>query len=176
MEQIKKIDESNYWEKHYKNTDQKPPSDFVKFCTKYIPFGCNIVDLGAGDFRDTKVLEAFGNCESVEPNNEGSSHLTIDNIAYQVGVVYARWFFHSVGEETENKVIDWCKQNGLILMTEFRLRGCDDDSHQRRIINGTKFLKKLIDNGFKVVHYSEGYGFSKIGNDDPYLGRVIAQY
>ena len=162
-----------YWKKYYREHPKQEPSGFVKFCLQRIPEGSHIVDLAAGDGRDTDLLATRGICIPVEPNNDAVKLNYLHEVEY-ADVVYARWFFHAVEEETEDKTLEWCRDNGVILMAEMRAEHSDDDSHLRRVIDSEIFLKKLTRFGFDVTHFEKSRGFSKVGNDDPLLIRVIA--
>lgn len=167
-----------YWKNYYKGKEQNYPSDFALFCLSRIPNGSLIVDLGAGDTRDTHILSTKVDCIAVEPNNDEVAYNNLHEVeARRVDIVYARWFFHAIEEEVEDDILDWCAKNGVTLMAEFRVVGGEapDNSHERRLIDGAVFLRKLLDRGFKIEYYEESYGFSKVGNNDPYLGRVIAK-
>ena len=162
-----------YWKTYYKEHRKRLASDFVKFCLPRIPEDSHIVDLAAGDGRDTDLLATRGICIPVEPNNDAVKLNYLHEVEY-ADVVYARWFFHAVDEETEDETLRWCRDNGVILMAEMRAEHSDDDSHLRRVIDSEIFLKKLTRFVFDVTHFEKSRGFSKVGNDDPLLIRVIA--
>ncbi|MDP4020439.1 MAG: hypothetical protein Q8P58_00115 [Candidatus Adlerbacteria bacterium] len=164
-----------YWIKYYKEHPKQDPSDFVKFCLLRIPEGSHIVDLAAGDGRDTDLLCTRGICIPVEPHNDAIALNHLHEVEY-ADVVYARWFFHAVEEEVEDKVLLWCKAKGATLMTEMRAEEyADDKSHLRRVIEPEQFLQKLHRYEFIVEHFETARGFSQVGNDNPLLTRVIAK-
>ena len=163
-----------YWKTYYKEHRKRLASDFVKFCLPRMPEGSHIVNLAAGDGRDTDLLRTRGICIPVEPNNDAVKLNYLHEVEY-ADVVYARWFFHAVEEETEDETLRWCRDNGVILMAEMRAEEClNDKSHLRRVIEPEKFKQKLLELGFDIVHYETSRGLSKVGNDDPLLIRVIA--
>jgi hypothetical protein len=164
-----------YWIKYYKETPKQDPSNFAKFCLSHIPEGSKIIDLAAGDGRDTDLLCTKGVCIPVEPHNDSIALNYLEEVEY-TDVVYARWFFHAVEENIEDKVLQWCKNHCVTLMTEIRAEKSDDDSHERRVIDSNEFLGKLVRLGFDIAHYEKSRGFSKVGDDDPLLFRVIATY
>lgn len=162
-----------YWKKYYKENPKQDSSNFAKFCLSYIPEGSKIVDLAAGDGRDTEILGTKGECTAVEPNNNDILLNSLSEVVY-ADVVYARWFFHATDDETEDYVLEWCKNQCVTLMAEIRAEKSDDDSHERRVVDSNEFLGKLLRLEFDIVHYEKSRGFSKVGDDDPLLFRVIA--
>lgn len=162
-----------YWKAYYKEHKKQPASNFVKFCLQRIPEGSHIVDLAAGDGRDTDLLATRGICIPVEPHNDAVKLNYLHEVEY-ADVVYARWFFHAVKEETEDETLQWCRDNGVILMAEMRAEPAEDASHFRRVIEPEKFKQKLLQLGFDIVHHETSRGLSKVGDDDPLLTRVIA--
>ncbi len=177
-----------YWDRYYKDRETQQPSDFAKFCAEcYLKKGSLIVDLGCGDGRDAALLREFGLVVAVDQSNEvkignvvglkmGIQDFITDNWNNFFDVVYVRWVFHSVDEETENLILDFVASNVKVLMAEFRIIGDEpDDTHMRRLIDHSRFLEKLTQRGLTINFSTYGRGFSKVGNDDPYLARIVAE-
>lgn len=102
---------------------------------------------------------------------------------------YARFFIHSISEQEQVKFMNFLKgvKSEAKLLLEFRTdkdpmfkkslaigahEGVTD--HYRRYINFETFLKSLDTYGFKVIYQHEAQGLSVHGDDNPFLGRVIA--
>lgn len=185
-----KISENKkYWTNFYKSFDEKNPSNFAIFCNDNFNLkNTLIVDLGCGNGRDTIFFHNLGykvwGVDEVCPVRKGYVFIKKDALTFlkeidtgiKNGIAYCRFFFHAIDEETENKILDNLKRNFRTLMAEFRSdAGSCDETHYRRLINGNKFLKKLIAKGFKILYFQEGRGFSPYGKEDPLLIRIIAQ-
>jgi len=190
-----------YWKEFYKNKEIAEPSDFAKFCATEIykenhdqPFEVlKFLEIGAGDGRDTSLFakDRF-DIVAIEPNNNDLETDKIDHCKstfeyfvasgeaeeYPFDYIYARWFIHAVSEEIEDKLLDFAKDQKATLMLEFRVIGGEkpDDTHERRLIDLEKFTTKLLEKGFVIKHLEKEYGLSKVGDDDPLLARVIAEY
>jgi hypothetical protein len=179
-----------YWQEYYKNRSIQAPSDFVNFCSLRIPYGSQIIDMGAGDGRDSRYLTIRGDVLAIEPNTElpgtlpgvSQVNMTVEDFIevhptdLHPDVVYARWFFHSVTDETEDRVLDFVAEHKATLMAEFRiLRDVPDTTHPRRLINQYEFAKKLIDRGYIINHLSIGR-YSQHGENNPLLCRIVGEY
>lgn len=186
-----------YWQEYYKDRDRQKESDFALFCLKHLPDGeITLVDVGAGDGRDSVFFSMYTTkVIAVEPVDTGMptaeygfEHAvgTLDEFAEEIqylklpkpNVIYARWFLHAVEREVEDILLDFTMKEKATLMAEFRVLGdvIEDDSHERRLIDPKKIAGKLLDRGFIIKHMEVGHGFSKQGNDDPKLCRLIAEY
>lgn len=174
---------NKYWKKYYKNKKRQKPSPFFDFCKDKITFDDTVLDFGAGDGRDTyaifRITEAIA---YIEPNNKlpflGFENIeAIDETDINLDIIYARWVIHAVSEKTENKIIDLAVKNKATLMLEFRVIGDKPDkTHKRRLIEPYNFQEKLKKKGFIIKEIKIGYGFSKVGDNDPKLCRIIAEY
>lgn len=102
---------------------------------------------------------------------------------------YARFFIHSISEQEQAKFMTFLQgaKPQAKLLLEFRTdkdpmfkkslavgtqEGVTD--HYRRYINFDKFIKSLAGYGFNVIYQHEDQGLSVHGDDNPFLGRVIA--
>ena len=192
-----------YWPGFYKDKEVARRSEFAYFCRNLIG-RCNFLEVGAGDGRDTLFFNEVNELSIrkinylavIEPNNI----LEIDKVDHYQGTfeeyidngkcppnrpsggscfdyIYARWFIHAVSEEVEDKLLEFAKEQKATLMLEFRILGDEpDDTHERRLIDLEKFTTKLLGIGFVIKHLEQGHGLSKVGDNDPLLARVIAEY
>jgi len=184
-----------YWPEFYKNKEINKPSEFAFFC--FMNFlikreydNIRLLEVGAGDGRDTKLFSRhIEDLTVIEPNNENVENIgcmyhkkkfeNFEKIYHGVrfDYIYARWFLHAVSKDVEDKLIDFAIKNNSIIMLEFRIIGDKPDyTHERRLIDLEKFIKKLLDKGFVIKHLEKGKGLSKVGDNDPLLARVIAEY
>ena len=179
-----------YWEKFYKDKDLMEPSLFACFCQSKIKNNSHVLEIGAGEGRDTRLFGQYCTIAAIEPNIKqianvpgtvrhfhGSFEKFILENKEKFDIIYSRWFIHAVEEEVEDKLLWFAKKQGAILMLEFRVIGDEsDDTHERRLIDPVKLFEKLINRGFIIKHFEIGHGLSKQGDDDPFLARVIAGY
>jgi SAM-dependent methyltransferase len=185
-----KISENKkYWTNFYKSFNEKNPSSFAIFCDTYFNLKNTLItDFGCGNGRDTIFFHNLGykvwGVDEIIPKSKGYIFLKRDILDYLKhtdmgiidGIAYCRFFFHAIDEKTEDIILDNFKNNFQMVMAEFRSdAGSCDGTHYRRLINGNKFLKKLISRGFKILYFNESRGFSLYGKEDPLLIRVVAK-
>lgn len=182
----------DYWPKYYKDHKLMPPSQFVTLCLNKIKNGDNILDVGAGDGRDSVVLAiaSKNTVVAIEPNaslhnldgvqqitSSFERYVTLTHPMPKPDVVYARWFIHAVTEHVEKLLIEHAATHEATLMLEFRIEGdTPDDTHDRRLINPYKLVQQLVERGYIITHFEIGTGLSVHGTDDPYLARIIAEH
>ncbi|ARU01701.1 class I SAM-dependent methyltransferase [Yoonia vestfoldensis] len=111
---------------------------------------------------------------------------------HNINFVYSRFFIHSISAIEQQRVLEILASSlrlGSCFAFEFRTlndplfdRGeiIDENikftDHMRRFINFTDFVQDLVSSGVWNVEYSEeSRGWSKLGDDDPVLGRVVAR-
>lgn len=104
--------------------------------------------------------------------------------------IYARFFIHSINEEEQNHFFDFLKltKKHNYLHLEFRTdkdplfqqstrvglnEGVTD--HYRRYPNFQAFCDLLTPLGYSILFSTEEQGLSPFGDDDPWLGRIIAE-
>lgn len=186
-----------YWDKYYsKHQCSTNPSNFAKFClNNYIcKMPGSIVDIGCGNFRDTvHFITPFHQVVAIDRVKKilplSSKHIYIQTDIYdlihipliQFRHYYMRWILHSLGVLEESKLFSWLNMTtrpGSMIYIECRSdkdKKIKDDSHYRRLINSDE-LKNIVDwAGFNTIFFKEKRGFSKVGNDDPLLIRLIAR-
>lgn len=170
----------NYWKKYYKNNKRKDPSSFYHFIKDRVTEDDVVVDVGAGDGRDTYPLSA--RCKQIytlEPNNKlpWGNFNSINDIGMsnvKPDIIYARWVFHAVSEEEEDEILQFIPWDNSKLFAEFRIEEKEGD-HERRPIVPARFIDKLVLLGYTSIELYIGY-FSPVEGDNPLLARVIAQY
>lgn len=172
------MDNNAYWKEYYKDRERQEPSTFFEFIKERVTEDDSILEMGAGDGRDTfpLSLRCGGNIAVVEPNNylPFVNYQSLDDVKMKPTIVYARFFFHAVDEETEDTVLDFCGKNQSKLFAEFRTQEMDGD-HERRAVDPPEFIEKLIHRGYRKIELYIGH-FSPYKNDDPLLARIIAEY
>lgn len=145
----------------------------------------NVVDMCCGNGRDSVALERWtDNFTAVDIS--GNPHLmrktsvfckqTIKDFCANnkpPDTLYCRFGFHSIEEEDENILLDWCEG---CLVAEMRSSGGrrPDHTHERRLIDPVDFFIKLYSKGFQVTYFSESYGYATTDTEDPKIIRLIA--
>lgn len=164
----------DYWRDYYLKAERQPPSDFAVWAKPRIR-GSLVWDIGCGDGRDTGYLTAVGVDPFSPPPHAPAKFedFAKEHECSPSDTVYARWFLHSVESEVEDQLLDWTKGQ---LLVEARVKGDNtDDTHWRRPVDPDHFWRKLHSVGYDVLYFSVRHGYSKVGDDDPYLLRVDAQ-
>jgi len=172
-----------YWKKFYESFNVNNPSDFAVFCQKFINKSDEVVDIGCGNGRDTYFLGRF--CDNIigidannRPYNYGNAHFIQRSVEdYRLGsfsVVYSRFFFHAIPEESQDIILNKCTN---ILLCEFRTdKGvAPSNDHYRRLINFDIFLSKLDAYGFDIIYSVEGKGMAVFKDEDPFVARIVAK-
>lgn len=103
--------------------------------------------------------------------------------------IYARFFIHSISDEEQARFFDFLKltKPGSQLLLEFRTNkdpmlqksthvshkeGVTD--HYRRYIDFSNFCKFVKELNYDIIYKIEARDLSVRGDDNPYLGRIIA--
>lgn len=175
-----------YWEEFYKSFKVKKPSPFAKFVRPLLDSKYAVLDVGCGNGRDTYYLSkknySFGIDYANQPRNIGKakfSTIAVEDLPdfLSIGkpdVLYSRFVLHAITEKEVNILLSL----GLnILALECRSdKGVKpSDDHKRRLINGSKLLKKIIKAGYSIKYYEEGTGFAKYKKEDPWVIRILAE-
>jgi SAM-dependent methyltransferase len=181
------MNNKKYWEKFYRKFDEKNPSNFAKFCSKYITKNDWVLDIGCGNGRDSYFLGkhaelVLGVDYATEPKDNKRVLFTKIDIKdfsnYDFScfdIVYTRFFLNSISNKKVEELVKWTR--GLFLI-ECRAKGDKPKlfpKHKRNLIDGEWLLKLLIDNGFEILYYKKGHGMSVYKNEDPLLIRVVAK-
>lgn len=187
----------NYWNSFYKKDNENIliESSFARYCLPYIRERNTLLDIGCGNGRDTKFFYengvtsigldfSFNAIKSTNINYNLGFYVVQDIkelIKINIGIqnIYLRWVLHSLDEELEDKLLEWCSLNygKSMLFIECRTIYDEkqyDDNHYRRLIVPDKLIKKLKALGFEIIKHDIGK-FSKLGKDHPVLLRIIAK-
>jgi hypothetical protein len=198
-----------HWHQFYILNEQPDPTPFADFVLRSIPAPDLILDVGCGTGRDTihfsrSGIPAVGIDASPAAIQQAerqrmAAKMPCRFIIADLGradeisavlasfppvnalVVYLRFFFHSVPEELEDRLLSALTQQfaSFTLAAEFRTEqpqpGAKRHYHYRRCIDPDSFQAKLEERyGFVVRHREESFGFSALNGDDPHLCRMIA--
>jgi SAM-dependent methyltransferase len=183
---------SNYWDGWYRS-DGTPniPSQFaVMVAAEFAGRVPRIVDFGCGNGRDTRLLDQVAPTLGVDASAEAvaSAKRLFPDGTFQCGSVeriqgegllYARFLLHAIPEDAEDELLDRLDGRWSVAF-EFRTpedagRPKVTPEHYRRPILMESICSKLEGRGFTVTYAVKGRGMAKFGNDDAYVGRVLAE-
>ena len=181
----------DYWLKYYSEHPMRPPSDFVKWCGEFLAALSDsplaIVDAGCGDGTDSEYLAALGHAVTgidyvLPPDAHGRNcvlaRMDVLSMRYVCDVVYCRWLLHSLPKEKASEFLRLVSQglrDGGTLMIECRsVKDSVEPGHYRRLINVDELREELESIGFSVGYCAESRGWSRVGDDDPLLIRIVA--
>ena len=172
------------WNNFYKDFKEVEPSSFARSLNLG---GRIIADLGCGNGRDSyffgKNNLVFGVDSAVKNEDTDSVKFFKQDVSkfidetIGIDTVYCRFFFHSIPEELEDKILNFSK--GKDLYIEARAEGDEPTlykDHKRRYIKPDKLLKKIIDMGFKSVNLTYGRSLAQYMSEDPLVVRIIAKW
>jgi len=180
----------SHWDNFYKKgIAPTEPTDFAKFCLKFIPKNVSVVDLGCGNGRDTyffakqkSILGAKG--IDVAVNNKWTQKATFEQEDFKneldfdyAEVIYSRFFIHSIDTFSIIRLLQMFIKDQF-LMFEFRVKGDEPKlfkDHKRNLVDSNWFLGLLIGNNFDIIHFEKGTGMAKYKNEDPLVIRIIAR-
>lgn len=169
-----------YWKEFYKK-DETPhePSDFAKWFAKEFKPITKVLELGAGNGRDTYYLQGQGyDIKGIDQSYEDSliEKKDIKDITGIVGmIVYSRFFIHAITKKECRELLD--KIDSGFFVAEFRVREEDVKvykDHKRTYWDGLEFEEELTKRGFDVVYNKTSKGWAKYKDEDPLVMRVIA--
>jgi len=181
---------NQYWNKFYKKGKAPTkPTEFAKFCLKYIKPKSILIDVGCGNGRDTiyfskqkKINYVIGIDEAIESKSkiglyfEGKNFTEFD--IFNCDYVYSRFFIHSIDTYHIQRFLEKITYKGQILMSEFRVKGDEPKlykDHKRNLVDSDWFLQLLIANNFEIIYFEKGRGMAKYKTEDPLVIRVIAK-
>jgi len=180
-----------YWNRYYENHHDMDASPFAVWCYHNYLYTFKdpphrICDLGCGNGRDTNFFRNNGLTitpvdQSPTANVEGQIIADVSEVALEeYDAVYARWLFHAVTKEAADGMLRrWdsgAKKDSLFLI---EARSWKDgkplpNTHYRRPIDLDDILP-LVKNAV-IRHVSESRGYSKVGEDDPLLIRLVLRH
>jgi len=181
--------DKEYWDNWYKQFKVIDPSPFAIFCeSNYFSKNSQIIDVGCGNGRDSLFFLNKG--YDVQSIDSANSHCSIPtfincdacNFKYDTDIVYCRWLLHALDTEGQSaflqSVANDIKKKGLLCI---ECRSIKDkinpkiQNHFRNPIDRDILEKDIKKLGFEICFSGEQNGWSKIGDDDPLLIRIIAK-
>lgn len=179
-----------HWDNFYKKGKAPlQPTEFAKFCLKYIRPKSILIDVGCGNGRDTiyfskqkKISYAIGIDEAIENKAKKGLYFEGKNFTefdiFNCDYVYSRFFIHSIDTFHIIRFLEKITYKGQILMSEFRVKGDEPKlykDHKRNLVDSDWFLQLLISNNFEILYFEKGKGMAKYKTEDPLVIRVIAK-
>jgi len=179
-----------HWDKFYeKGKAPLQPTEFAKFCLKYIKPKSILIDVGCGNGRDTyffakqkNILGAKG--IDVSANNKWTSKARFEKEDFKnehdfdyAEVIYSRFFIHSIDTFSITRLLEMMIKDQYF-MSEFRVKGDEPKlykDHKRNLVDSDWFLQLLIANNFEIIYFEKGRGMAKYKTEDPLVIRVIAK-
>ena len=159
--------DKKYWEKYYSNSiGSSEPSDFAKYCTKYIKTESVILDLGCGNGRDSIYFAKINDnqvyaCDQSEEaiqklkcnfDNPIFFKSDVTNIKFEfegtLNVIYARFLLHALDKKEASEVLNWSYENlasNGLFMTEARSVKSDIYGTGEKIAEETYIVDKEFD-------------------------------
>jgi len=196
---------NGYWNKVYETGYiPKNPSQFAAFTLNELSSDeLKIIDIGCGNGRDSSFFGMFGkkvigldaSPTVIEINKAQNKNKNVDFIEFdfskdisqyfseKIDVVYARFFFHSITNEVQEKVfteINKISSKESRIFAEFRTERDEEKpktaaQHFRRFVNSAVFSASLDKFGYDIEYMIEGSGFAKYKNEDAHVCRIIAK-
>ena len=184
-----------------------------ELATGMLPEVSGILDLGCGNGRDSvffaglghavagldSSVDAIARCESRAGSLPGdqprkarfgaglADSETLDQLANGFAgpmLVYSRFFFHAIDDETEQRVLtrlgNLLRDRGGALAVEYRTLADETGvretgAHYRRYVDPDRFAARLAENGLELLWRAEGRGMAKYKHDDAHVARMIAR-
>lgn len=172
-----------YWKNFYlRSGAPTEPSAFAQFCDEYIISGSTLLDVGAGNGRDSRFFARHCQVTKIDPVYNLTLEKFVQKFPFvRYDYVYARFFLHAVPERTENLLLTWArlaaKRKLFLEMRSIRDRAFEPD-HDRRLIDPGKIFKKLLATGYRIEYFKEARGLAVFEDHDkrwdPVVIRIIA--
>lgn len=181
-----------YWDAYYSRTLIREPSAFAHFCSGFCQPSDVIIDAGCGSGRDTYYFGTTNRTMGVDSSEAVRNFETSGNPLFlqadvcaalpflRADVVYARWLLHALNDEqlaSFASALTACIGPGGLFLAEFRSENepAKNFDHFRKYRSVTAVAKLLEDARFRIVYAKESFGWSKMGDDDPCLIRIVAE-
>lgn len=196
---------TRHWDEFYSGRYDFPPSQFAAFVAGELDGRCRIVDLGCGNGRDSQFFASLGHDvvgvdrstvaiqrDSAENRFGNLTYLAADAGELELGsleasqlplCVYARFFWHAIDEDTEDRLLARLARDmppGSRLFLEYRtLKDASTEKlfgeHYRRYVDHRALTGRLVEAGLMIDYEVEGRGMAKYRSEDPWIGRVAAR-
>lgn len=198
-----------YWKQFYRDNNVTEGSPFAKFVASRLAPQSTIVEIGCGTGRDAVFFAQHGHSvfgadraeegvrraeaaarecgqtrfEVVDASSRQELSAFLDSVpTSKQGVVYMRFFLHSIPVEVQELIFDEVARlpSGYLLALEFRtdkdaLQPKTYGEHYRRYIKPSSVTESLERRGFRIDFEEEGTGLSPFGEEDPHLARILAR-
>jgi tellurite methyltransferase len=161
------------------------------------------VKLLAIDASEIVVLKNNERYKSIGYTEDGSCGFIVDDLTDisrlksdlalrkpVISRIYSRFFLHAIPETLEDSLLKCCTaiiSNGGLMMHEFRTNkdplategiALSESErltdHYRRFISPDRFVRKLRSHGWRVLEFYHSRGFAILGDQDPFVARVVA--
>ena len=187
--------EKNWREFYLQGLAPKEPTDFCRFIMSLNLPADSVVDLGCGNGRDTKMLAEKYMTIGIDKNFElekviremvkeqkkdkkliGIIADDFNNflpIIKTAGIVYSRFFLHSISNEEILKILANTKK---YFCAEARAFGDVPKlypGHERNFIDTGWLISNAVAMGFEVIYFYEDTGLAKYNGEDPLVARIV---
>lgn len=169
-----------YWEQFYEQHIKDSESSFARFCLPFLKG--KVIELGSGNGRDLYYfLDNDVDIKGVDSAFE-NHYITKDNVENFIkhnkspDYVYTRFFFHSITNELQTKILKWVEGYLFIEARTIQDKSTKKvfNNHYRNYINVPELVKRLKKFGFIIEYLQEGKGLSRFQSEDPFIIRIIA--
>jgi hypothetical protein len=187
------MNDAEYWSRFYAGAPRMAPSPFARWCERFIGRPEKlIIDAGCGDMRDSVHFALLGHdivgidpC-GVEPKEKWwrgvliRGSVTDAECRYAVDVVYSRWLLHALTAAEQEEFVRLVAGGGPCGSFFIECRSANDDrpprttGHYRRPLRLAELVAQLQRHGFAITFAGEQRGWSRDGDDDPLLIRIVA--
>jgi len=180
-----------YWKDYYKSGDAPlEPSQFALFCRGFMNEGQSLLDVGAGNLRDSyyfnseglfvtamDVIDTLTNTGMIYIQGNLAEQKDMFGLVKTFDFVYMRFLLHALPLEIEKYVLresyKILNRRGLLCIETRSDKGVLLDNHYRRLINMEDLLLRLSD--FQLIYKVEQRGLAVRGDENPIIIRVICQ-
>lgn len=164
-----------FWTDFYNKPHTLEPSPFCYWFLEQNYDGKTLVDLGCGNGRDLYALQSRYDAVGIDETASGKDILTTTIQEYikthkSPDIVYTRFVWHAIEEETQHMILDWCTG---ILAIEARTTFDKVHGHKRNLVDVKKLIKQLPN--YSILHLGAGWGYAQYKDEDPHVVRLIAK-
>jgi len=205
------IRDKEHWDQFYSRWTMLVPSQFCVMVAQDLAPTTQVIEFGCGNGRDSfffahcglRVLAIDASHSAIDHAASIETHNGIDITFKQADVgnleqlsdaisewrdpnsrtiFYARFFLHSIDEDTQNRLLRYTRQlmnSEDRLFLEFRTsqdaeRPKEFGQHYRRYIDPDKFKAVLESLDLKVLYSVSGYGMAVFKEEDAHVARFVA--